>query len=130
MATQKTTRRFLAPASAILLALSGCSAEMATRQPFSNSAPALVTVEETPYGPPELEVRLLSDRAWVEPTNKWHREHAFRGSTDRWLATVEDQKRVYQSALLLALKERAPCQIKSSTPSPGFFAFEFAYTCP
>lgn len=116
--------------AATLFALAACSVEMNYRHPFADAEPILVTVEPAAHGPDQLEVRLLEGRAWVEPTNKWHREHAFRGSTDRWLSTVEAQKVVYQNALLSVLKNRAPCSIKSATPSPGFFAFELSYTCP
>lgn len=120
--------RYLAAAFAMCVA--ACSVETEARRPFADAAPMTYHVEAATYGPGELEVRLLEDRAWVGPTVNWWRSHIlWRPSTDRWLATIESQRAAYEKALIAALANRGNCRVTSATPAPSYFAFEFVYTC-
>lgn len=113
---------------AILTCLAACSVEQVTRQPYAAAEPVTQLVAATTYGPGELEVRLLEGRAWVEPTNRWHREHFTEGARDRWIATASDQRAVYEAALMKSLAGQT-CKVTAATPQPLFFAFEFTFSC-
>jgi hypothetical protein len=116
--------------AAVALCAAGCSVETEARRPYAEVTPVIHQVEAATYGPGELEVRLGRNKAWVGPKIGWWRSHILsRSSIDRWLATIESQKEVYQKALMLSLKDRGTCSVTSSTPAPSYFAFEFGFDC-
>lgn len=120
---------------AILLAavcIVACTVEMKAYRPFADVTPVTYRVDAAPYGPEELEVRLLEDSAWVAPIHGWLVRQAMtfsRAPTDRWIATVDSQRIAYEKALLLSLEGRGDCRATAATPVPSYFAFEFAFIC-
>jgi hypothetical protein len=116
----------------IAVCLTACSVETQMYRQYADVTPTTHHIDAAPYGPEELEVRLGENRAWVGPTVHWWRLHILSSSgapTDRWIATVESQRVVYEKALMMALASRATCRTTSATPVPGYFAFEFTYEC-